>query len=74
MNKNETKIVTVYEKNTYIRFQNLLRLRKALFKIHADFESMLKPANDNEKVGLNNEEYQDHNVCSYSYKLICLDE
>ena len=44
------------------------------FIIYTVYKSILKPATDNNKDGTNTEKYQDHIVCSYSYKLIYVDK
>ena len=36
---NNTKIITVYKKNLYTKFQNFKRILKGSFIIYADFES-----------------------------------
>ena len=46
------------------------------FKVYADFKCILK----NIDIGINNEyfsytsKYQDHNPCSFAYKLVCIDD
>ena len=63
------------KKSEYVKLRNYGRKIKSPFKIYADFESILVPA-DNWKQ--NPEEsytniYQKHNACSYGYKLVkCL--
>ena len=41
------------------------------FKVYAGFECMLKSIKSNE--GFYTEKYQDHIPCSFSYKLVCVD-
>ena len=66
-----TKWLLLPEEGAYINFQNLKRLEKAAFIIYGDFECVLVPSTDNVDIC---KKYQDHAVCSYGYRLVCLDE
>ena len=60
----------------YGKFRNYERKIKSTFIIYADFESILVPQDN----GMQNPEesytskYQKHIACSYSYKLVCVDD
>ena len=60
----------------YVKFRNYERKIKSTFIIYADFESILVPQDN----GMQNPEesytskYQKHIACSYSYKLVCVDD
>ena len=54
----------------------ILKKKKSPVIIYADFESILVPE-DNGKQNLNESytnKYQKHIACSYSYKLVCVDD
>ena len=64
------------KKGEYVKFKNHKRKIKSLFIIYADFKSILVSDNNGKQ---NPEEpytnkYQKHIVCSYGYKLVCLDD
>ena len=44
----------------------------ALFKIYADFESNLESFESYE--GFYSKKYQDHDPCSFAYKVVCIDD
>ena len=69
-----TKIVTLNEENTYTRFRDFKRLLKTPFTIYAHFEIILKPGTDNKRKWKHTKKYQNHIVCSYGCKLICVDK
>ena len=52
----------------------LEKLTKSLFIFYDDFECVLIPSTDNVDFGPDTKKYQNHIVCSYGYKLICVDE
>ena len=52
----------------------IFKILKDLFIIYDDFQYVLIPSTDNIDFGPNSKKYQDHIVCSYSYKLICADD
>ena len=60
----------------FIEFNNLNKIILAPFKIYADFECLLKKVNS----GIHNDcfsytfKYQDHILCSFAYKLVCIDD
>ena len=60
----------------FIEFNNFNRQIPAPFKIYADFECLLKGCDS----GINNDcfsftsKYQDHIPCSFSYKLVCVND
>ena len=54
--------------------KSVFTLIKATFVIYGDFECVLIPVADNNDLGPSTEKYQNHFVCSYGYKLICVDE
>ena len=64
------------KKGEYDKFKNFERKIKSPFTINADFESILVPEDkgkqDPEESSKN--KYQKHVICSYSYKLICVDK
>ena len=47
------------------------KYQPAPFKIHADFDCILKSVKSNQ--GFYTEKYQDHIPCSFSYNLVCVD-
>ena len=59
-----------------IEFKNFNRQIPVPFKIHADFECLLKSCDS----GINNDcfsytsKHQDHIPCSFDYKLVCVDD
>ena len=71
---NHTKGVLLPKEGTYISLQNLKKLTNAPFIIYGDFVCVLIPSNDVINFGPNTKKYQDHIVCSYGYKSICVDE
>ena len=68
--------IIIPRKGDYVKFRNYERKIKSTFIIYADFESILV-LQDN---GMQNPEesytskYQKHIACSYSYKLVCVDD
>ena len=42
--------------------------------IYDDFELFLIPSTDNIYFGPSTKKYQNHIVCNYDYKLICVDD
>ena len=46
------------------------------FKIYADFESILKGVerNDKNNITSHTEKYQDHVLYSFAYKVVCIDD
>ena len=62
---------TVKLKSGFIEFKNYSRQIAAPFKIYADFECILKSVKSNE--GFYTERYQEHISCSFSHKLVCVD-
>ena len=71
---NYTNSVLLPLENKYVSFQSFKRLIKALFITNFNFEFILIPLTDNTGFGPNTRKYHDHIVCSYSYKLICVDD
>ena len=62
-------------KSGLIKFKNYSRQLPAPFKIHADFECILKKV-ESDIVDDNSsytKKYQDHIPCSFSYKVVCVD-
>ena len=55
-----------------IEFKNYFKKIPAPFKICADFESNLESIESYE--GCDSKKYQDHNPCSFAYKLVCVDD
>ena len=59
----------------FIEFKNFNRQIPVPFKIYADFECLLKSCD----YGVDNDcfsytkKYQDHILCSFAYKLVCID-
>ena len=61
-----------------ISFKNYSKQLSAPFKIYADFECILHLASSNgikssDKNGSYTEKYQDHILCSFAYKVACVD-
>ena len=60
----------------FIEFENYSRQISVPFKIYADFECLLKSCDS----GINDDcfsytsKYQDHILCSFDYKLVCIDD
>ena len=60
----------------FVEFKNFNRQMSVPFKIYADFECLLKSCD----VGVDNDcfsytkKYQDHIPCSFTYKLVCVDD
>ena len=64
------------KKVEYVKLRNYERNIKLPFKIYADFESIVVPEN-NEKQNPDESyinKYQKNVACSYSYKLICVND
>ena len=64
------------EKGECVKFKNYERKIKSPFITYADFKSILEPEDNGKQ---NPEEsytskYQKHIVCSYGYKLVCVDD
>ena len=63
-------------KDEYVRLKNYKRKIKLTYMIYADFESILVPE-DNRKQnpdGTYTNKYQKHVACTYSYKLVWVDD
>ena len=64
------------KKGEYVKLKNFERKIKSPFMIYANFQSIIAP----EDKGKQNPEesytnkYQNHNSCSYGYRLVCLDD
>ena len=71
---NHIKSVLLPEEGGFINFENFKRWTKALLIICDDFECVLIPSTDNINFGPNTKKRKYCIVCSYSYKLICVDE
>ena len=59
----------------FIEFKNCNKLIPVPFKIYADFECLLKSMDcgvDNESFSYT-KKYQDHILCSFAYKVVCVD-
>ena len=60
----------------FIEFNSFNKMNPCPFKIYADFESLLKKVD----LGIHNycfsytSKYQDHIPCSFTYKLVCVDD
>ena len=60
----------------FIEFNNFNKMIPAPYKFYADFERLLREVD----IGINNDcfsytaKYQDHIPCSFSYKLVCVDD
>ena len=63
-------------KSGLIKFKNCFKQLAALFKIYADFESVLKgvQSNDRSNNTLYTQENQNHILCSFAYKVVCIDD
>ena len=55
-----------------IEFKNYFKQIPLLFKIYADFECNLKNVESCE--GSYSKKYQDHILCSFAYKPVCVDD
>ena len=62
---------TVKLKSDFTEFKNYFSQIPAPFQIHADFECILKSVKSNE--GFYTDNHQNHIPCSFSYKLVCVD-
>ena len=62
---------TVKLKSGFTEFKNYFSQIPAPFQIYADFECILKSVKSNE--GFYTEKHQNHIPCSFSYKLVCVD-
>ena len=71
---NHNKSVLLSEENEYVSFQNIKRLRKLPLIIHGDFVLVLISSTDNIDFGPKAKNYQDHIVCTYGYRLICVNK
>ena len=57
----------------YVNFQNFRRITKAPFINYGNFICVLIPSTNNIHFVPNHKKYHNHIVCSYSYKLMCVD-
>ena len=59
-----------------IKFKNYFKQLVVPFKIYVDFESILKgvKSNDRSNNTLYTEKYQEHTLCSFVYKVVCIDD
>ena len=58
-----------------IELKNYSKQLAVTFKIYADFESLLKGVQSNDKNNTSyTEKYQDHIPCSFPYKVVCTDD
>ena len=59
-----------------VRFKNHFKQLTVPFKIYADFESVLKEvqSNVNDNNSSYTKKYQKHIPCSFSYKVVCIDD
>ena len=59
-----------------IKFNNYFKQLAVQFMIYADFESILKrvQSNDRNNNTSDTEKYQAHLPCSFAYKVVCLDD
>ena len=59
-----------------IRFKNHWKLLAAPFRIYADFESLLKWVQNNDRSNNTTytKKYQKHNSCSFAHKVVCIDD
>ena len=55
-----------------IKFENYFKQIPVSFKIYADFECNLKGVESYE--GSYTKKYQDHVGCSFTYKVVCIDD
>ena len=55
-----------------IEFENYFKQILAPFKIYADFECNLRGVESYE--GSYTKKYQDHVLCSFAYKVVCIDD
>lgn len=61
-------------KNGFIKFKSSSKQISAPFRIHADFECLIKKVDKKAFNGCNTEKYQDRATCSFSYKAVCIDD
>ena len=63
-------------KSSSIKFKNYFKQLAMTFKIYADFEYILKGVERNDKNNITSytEKYQDHVLCSFAYKVVCIDD
>ena len=55
-----------------MNFKNYFKQIPVLFKVYADFESNLESVESYE--GFYSKKYQDHDPCSFAYKVVCIDD
>ena len=73
---NGKKIIKIHKKCEYVSFKSYKRKTKTSFIIYADFKIILVPENNrkqNPGQSYTNK-YQKHVACSYSYKLVCVND
>ena len=73
---NGKQTIKMLKKGEYVKFKNFERKLKSPLTIYADFERILAPE-DNGMQHPNESytnKYQKHVACSYSYKLVCVDD
>ena len=62
------------KKKDSVSFKNYFKQLPVPFKIHADFECILKGVKSRDKNnGSYKEKYQAHIPCSFAYKVVCVD-
>ena len=58
-----------------IKFKNYFKQLAVPFKIYADFQSLLKGVRVSDRNNTSyTEKYQDHIPCSFTYKVVCIDD
>ena len=62
-------------KGGLIKFKNHFKQLAVSFKLFADFECHVKGVKSNDKNNASYaEKYQDHILCSFAYKVVCIDD
>lgn len=69
LNKNDYKIS--FPKYDYIEFKNFINKEKLPYIVYSDFESLLRPINDEQELTKNTKRYQKHVPFSAGYYFSC---
>ena len=75
LGSNHTKSVLIPAENKRVNFQNFIKLiLKQPMVVYGNFKCVLISSTNSVDFGPNTKKYQDHIVCIYDYKLICVDD
>ena len=73
---NDKQRITMPKKDNYFKCKNYERKINSSFMIYTNFERILVPENNGKQTPKESytNKYRKHIVCSYGYKLVCIDD